>query len=325
MLFLLLLVADDLAPLKAKPVTALEALARTCGVSAGPVKWASVANGKMDRWAFACGRGETTDLTVFSLLPSGQQGVLCEVKSLRGQPKSLKLEPSALLALETLDRTPEQERTMERVLRPSWGHCLEIALSDVTHPTDGPTLLEPAAGIRFSADGFDVWKSVSRLFFGEVRRHVATGLRGMHFTAEGKEDGAIVQATVEPVPVAWPAKLAVHETHRLEWGDEVLIRGVKLRVRQAHDSGVALSLDAEGVHVEWRADKPQWVSHDSVFGAGLLPQAAGDTTREAVVFFEPPLPMKKLTLRGGDSGLEILSGQVFTDAVDVERFEPAED
>lgn len=325
MLFLLLFLADDLAPLKPRPVTALETLARSCGVSAGPVKWASLANGKTDRWAFACGRGETTDLTVFSLLPSGQQGVLCDTKSLRGVPKTLKLEAKELLFLETLDRTPEQERVLDRVVRPSWGHCTPVAESDITHPTDGPTLLEPAAGIRFVADGFDVWKSVSRLYFGEVRRHVATAMRGVHFAASGKEDGAIEQALVEPIPAAWPGKLTAHQAHTVEWGDEALIRGVKLRLRQAREGAVVLSVDAEGVRVEWRSDKPQWVSNGAIFGAGLLPQASGDTTREAVVFFEPALPLKRITLRGGDSAVDIVSAQVFSDADDVERFEAAED
>ncbi len=103
------------------------------------------------------------------------------------------------------------------------------------------------------------------------------------------------------------------------------MRGVKVRLRENKHAKRLLVLESDATTVTWRSDENEWQTAPGIFGAGFMPRAAGDATREAIVFFDPPQTLKHFTLRGGDAEIEIVQGQVFTDAPDNDLFEQSED
>ncbi len=132
---------------------------------------------------------------------------MCDVGDIAGVPHALVVEPlkdKTLLRLQTIERSPEEERVIEQLVAARWGHCEVVVKSDVRHPTDGPTLLEPSAGIVIDADGIDAWQGVTRLYFATPRRHVATALRGTHLNPETLASENIDAPQVEPVPATFP-------------------------------------------------------------------------------------------------------------------------
>jgi len=111
----------------------------------------------------------------------------------------------------------------------------------------------------------------------------------------------------------------------VDWSNTAPIRGAKLRLREAKSAKrlLVLETEADDRHL---ARRPKRVATPPAFSVlAYVPRAEGDTTREAIVFFDPPQTLKHLLLRGGDADIEIVQAQIFTDAPDNELFEQSED
>jgi hypothetical protein len=353
LLFAWLLVAGP-APASQPDDSAITNAIRDCRHVEGPVQFRFIVAGQPDKpaIAYACTSKGTTRLLVFSLLPSGQYGLVSDKKDIVGLATHLAVvreKDPTIVHLVTRVVTPEEERVRELACVPRWGDCQVLATTDVRHPGDeDATLREPRGGIIFDERTLSAWDDVVRFDFKlslSERRRAAMAIRGNKIPFEkGAAREELEADSYDPIPMLAAAivgpggksetlpvangTLQVQPTIRAGEQLEIdvaktAVRGVRLRFRKSSGD---IALFVSEAHVGFSAAM-SWMKAPGVFGAGLLAASTELAHNyDGVAFFQPALETTKITIKpAGDKAAQLYEVMPFSDAPDWTPFEPSED